>query len=71
MATTCKYTKLAWPEYQDYMDDPDFRAESEYDCENNRYVIPNYIIERVDKKNGIILKCSQEVWQSWSIAPRQ
>lgn len=44
-----KYIKLDWPEYQEYMEHPKFREDSYYIADCNSYMIPEYIIEDIDR----------------------
>lgn len=46
-----KYFKVEWPEYQVYMEYPNFRELCGFDPEQNAYYIPQYIIEEIDYKN--------------------
>lgn len=48
-----KYIKYDWPEYQEYMEHPKFREDSYYLAEHNSYMIPEYIIDEIDK--GLII----------------
>lgn len=45
-----KYIKVEWPEYQTYMEHPQFRELSYYNSDNNIYFIPENLIEEVDVK---------------------
>lgn len=45
-----KYLKVEWPEYQIYMEHPQFREESYYDSEHNIYFIPENLIDEIDRK---------------------
>lgn len=60
-----KYFKVEWPEYQVYMEYPNFRELCGFDSEQNAYYIPQYIIEEIGypdeiEYNGVIYKTKVE-----------
>lgn len=44
------YYKYGWPDYQIYMEHPNFKEDSYYNADNNVYFIPDYIIKEIDKQ---------------------
>lgn len=45
-----KYLKYDWPDYQIYMEHPDFYDLSYYIIEDNSYMIPEDLVKEVDSK---------------------
>ena len=49
-----KYIKVAWPEIQDYMDNPQYKEEVSFDPEKNCWFIPETWEKDFNYKNYII-----------------